>query len=84
MEAHQQQAADHAARRLAKGLAEMVDGRFNASRLRTTEADRARSMSEMRMRWLTGWITDPSPWIDIALFVAVVGAVVFMIWAVFG
>jgi hypothetical protein len=41
-------------------------------------------MSEMRMRWLTGWITDPSPWIDIALFVAVVGAVVFMLWAVFG
>ena len=41
-------------------------------------------MSEMRMRWLTGWITDPSPWIDITLFVAVVAAVVFMIWAVFG
>ena len=46
-------------------------------------------MSEMRMGWLTGWITDPSPWIDIAIFVAVVGAVllvVFMIWiwAVFG
>ena len=41
-------------------------------------------MSEMRMRWLTGWITDPSPWIDIALAAATVGAVVFMIWAVFG
>jgi hypothetical protein len=35
----------------------------------------------VRPRWLTSWITDPSPWIDIALFVAVVGAVVFMLWA---
>ena len=41
-------------------------------------------MSEMRMRWLTGWITDPSPWIDVVIGAAVVGAVVFMIWAVFG
>jgi hypothetical protein len=38
----------------------------------------------MTLRWLTGWLTDLSPWIDIAIFVAVVGAVVFMIWAVFG
>ena len=33
-------------------------------------------MSEMRMRWLTGWITDPSPWIDVVIGAAVVGAVV--------
>ena len=38
----------------------------------------------MRLRWLTSWINNPSPWIDIALFVAVVGAVGFMLWAVFG
>jgi hypothetical protein len=38
----------------------------------------------VRLRWLTGWITDPSPWIDIAFFVALIGAVAFMIWAVFG
>jgi hypothetical protein len=29
-------------------------------------------------------LTDPSPWIDRAIFVAVVGAVIFMIWVVFG
>jgi uncharacterized membrane protein len=29
-------------------------------------------------------LTDPSRWIDVAIFVAVIAAVVFMIWAVFG
>jgi hypothetical protein len=23
------------------------------------------------MRWLTGWITHPSPWIDVAIWAAV-------------
>jgi hypothetical protein len=36
------------------------------------------------MRWLTGRITHPSPWVDVAIVAAVSGAVVFMIWAVFG
>jgi hypothetical protein len=53
---------------------------LHSDRIAATE----RGASGVRPRWLTGWITDPSPWIDIALFVAVVGAVVFMLWAVFG
>jgi hypothetical protein len=38
----------------------------------------------VRLHWLTDWISDPSPWIDIAIFVALVGAVIFVFWAVFG
>jgi hypothetical protein len=30
-------------------------------------------MREMRMRWLTGWVTHPSFWVDIAT-AAVLGA----------
>jgi hypothetical protein len=29
-------------------------------------------------------LTDPSRWIDVALAAVAVGAVVYMIWAVFG
>ena len=38
----------------------------------------------VRLHWLTGWITHPSQWIDIVIFVALVGAVIFVFWAVFG
>jgi hypothetical protein len=34
--------------------------------------------------WLTGWITHPSQWIDVAIYVARIGAMIFVIWAVFG
>ena len=53
-------------------------------RQRPTGVPPAPGAGDMTLRWLTGWLTDLSPWIDIAIFVAVVGAVVFMIWAVFG
>jgi hypothetical protein len=33
----------------------------------------------VRLRWLTSWISDPSPWIDVVIGAAVVGAVGFMI-----
>ncbi len=32
----------------------------------------------MRMRWLTGWITHPSYWVDVAI-VAVLGAAVILV-----
>ena len=35
-------------------------------------------MSEMRMRWLTGWVTHPSYWGDVAI-VAVLGAAVIFV-----
>jgi hypothetical protein len=38
----------------------------------------------VRLHWLTDWITHPSPWTDITIFVALVGAVLFMLWAAFG
>jgi hypothetical protein len=33
----------------------------------------------MRMRWLTGWITTPSPWIGVAIVAALVAAVIFVV-----
>jgi hypothetical protein len=38
----------------------------------------------VRLHWLTGWIDHPSPWIDIAIFAAIVGVVIFGILVVFG
>ena len=46
--------------------------------------DRIATTEVRRLRWLPGWINNPSPWIDVANTVAVVGAVVFTIWVVFG
>jgi hypothetical protein len=53
---------------------------LHSDRIAATE----RGPGGVRPRWLTGWLTDPSPWIDVVLAVVAVGAVVFMIWAVFG
>ena len=36
-------------------------------------------MSEMRMRWLTGWVTHPSFWIDLAIVAALGAAVIFVV-----
>jgi hypothetical protein len=33
----------------------------------------------MRMRWLTGWITHPSPWIDVVIVAALVVAMIFVV-----
>jgi hypothetical protein len=38
----------------------------------------------VRPRWLTGWLNHPSPWIDVANVAAVIVAVAFTIWVVFG
>jgi hypothetical protein len=35
------------------------------------------------LRWLTGWITHPSPRIDVALVAAVVGVLLFLIVVAF-
>jgi hypothetical protein len=53
---------------------------LHSDRIAATE----RGASGVRPRWLTRLLTDPSPWVDRAIFVAVVGAVIFMIWVVFG
>jgi hypothetical protein len=38
----------------------------------------------MRTRWLTGWITHPSRWIDVALFAAIGLAVLFIVVVMLG
>ena len=38
----------------------------------------------MRMRWLTGWITHPSRWIDVALFTAIGAAVILVLVVMLG
>ena len=41
-------------------------------------------MSEMRMRWLTGWVTHPSYWVDVAIVAALGAAVIFIVMAMLG
>jgi hypothetical protein len=38
----------------------------------------------MRMRWLTGWITHPSYWVDVAIVAALVAAVIFVVVVMLG
>jgi hypothetical protein len=38
----------------------------------------------MRMRWLTGWITHPSLWVDTAIVAALVAAVIFVVVVMLG
>jgi hypothetical protein len=38
----------------------------------------------MRMRWLTGWITHPSLWIDVTLFTTIGAAVILVIVVMLG
>jgi hypothetical protein len=33
----------------------------------------------MQMRWLTGWITHPSRWIDVAIVAALGATVIFVV-----
>jgi hypothetical protein len=38
-------------------------------------------MSEMRMRWLIGWVAHPSRWVDVAIVAALGAAVIFVVAA---